>query len=51
VVKVTLHSTGAASRLAALLLGWILPVCSLVAPCHTGASPVSVRRGAFTTDC
>ncbi len=50
-VKVPLHSTGAASRLTALLLGHILPVFSLVAPCQTGASPVSVRRGTFTTDC
>jgi hypothetical protein len=29
-----LHSVGAASRLAALLLVQILPVFSLVAPCH-----------------
>ena len=51
VVKVPLHSTGAASRLTALLLGHILPVFSLVAPCQPGASPVSVRRWTFTTDC
>ena len=37
VVKVPLHSTGPASRLSALLLGRILPVCSLVAPCQPGA--------------
>ena len=35
-VKVRLHSTGAASRLAALLLGRILPVFSLVAPSPDG---------------
>jgi len=44
-VKVQLHSTGAASRLPVLLLGHILPVFALVAPCQTGASPVSVPRG------
>ena len=51
VVKGPLQSTGAASRLAAVLLGRILPVCSLVAPYQTGASPLSVRRGTVTTDC
>ena len=51
VVKVQLHSTGAASRLPALLLGQILPVFSLVALCQTGSSPVSVQRWTFTTDC
>ena len=51
VVKVPLHSTGAATRLAALFIGRILPVFSLFSPCPTGASPVSVRRGAFTTGC
>src|SRR5206468_5604505 len=49
--KVQLHSAGAASRLAALLLVQILPVFSLVAPCHPGASPPSVRRWTFTTGC
>ncbi len=29
----------------ALLLGRICPICFLVAPCHAGASPFSVRRG------
>ncbi len=29
----------------ALLLGRICPIWSLVAPCHAGASPLSVRRG------
>src|SRR5467141_2304144 len=33
--------------LAALLLAQILPVFSVVAPCHRGASPVSVRRQTF----
>ena len=37
--------------LSTLLLGRILPVFSLVAPCQTGASPVSVRRWTSTTDC
>ena len=51
VLKAQLHSTGAVSRLPPLLLGQILPVFSLVAPCQPGASPVSVRRWTFTTDC
>ena len=55
VVKVRLHSTGTASRLPALLLGHILPVCSLVAPCTGRARHrsrrVSVRRWTFTRDC
>ena len=50
-VKVPLHSNGAASNVTALLLGRILPVYSLVAPCQVGASPFSVRRATFTTDC
>jgi hypothetical protein len=50
-VKVPLHSTSDASRLAALLLAQILPVFSFVAPCQPGASLVSVQRGAFTTGC
>ena len=32
------HFPGGASRLASLLLGRIRPVCSLVAPCQTGAA-------------
>jgi len=48
-VKVPLHSTDDASRLAALLLRRILPVFSVVAPGQPGASPVSVPRGTFTT--
>jgi len=51
VVKVPLHSTGAASRLTALLLPQIHWVFSVVAPCQPGASPVSVQRGTFTTGC
>src|ERR1700722_6666878 len=46
-----LPGTCAVSRLAALLLAQILPVFSLVAPCHPGASPPSVQRRTFTTDC
>ena len=36
------HSACAASRLAALLLPYICAICSVVAPCHSGASPPSV---------
>ena len=53
--KSPLYSTGAASRLPALFLGRILPVCSLVSPCAGRARHchprVSVRRGTFTTGC
>ena len=48
-MEVPLHSADDASRLAALLLGHILLVCSLVAPCRAGASPPSVRRGTSIT--
>ena len=67
VVKVRLHSAGDASPLppqragktatlgapglTALLLPQIFPICSVVAPCHRGASPPSVRRRTFTTGC
>jgi hypothetical protein len=51
VAKVQLHSTCDASRLAAWLLPQIFPICSVVAPCQPGASPVSVRRWTFTTGC
>src|SRR5260370_42437736 len=51
VVQRHLHSTGAASRLAALLLPQILPVFSVVAPCQPGASPLSVQRWTCTTGC
>ncbi len=49
-MEVPQHSTGDASRLAALLLSRICPLFSLVAPCQAGASPVSVLHGTFTTD-
>jgi len=42
VVKVQLHSTGDASRLAALLLPQVFPILSVVAPGQPRASPVSV---------
>src|SRR6478736_5727708 len=45
VPEVLLHSAGAASRGAALLVGCILPVCALLAPCAPGASPPSVLTG------
>src|SRR5438876_5554417 len=65
VVKVQLHSAGDASPLhptahsprrggpglTALLLPYIFPIFSVVAPCQRGASPASVRRWTFTTDC
>jgi hypothetical protein len=51
VVKVALHSTGDASHRSALLVARILPIFSLLAPRSAGASPVSVRRGTFTTGC
>ena len=50
-MKPALHSTGAASRMAALHLPQIFPILSVVAPCQPGASPVSVRRASFTADC
>ena len=43
--KVPRHSTGDASRPAALLVGQIFPIFSLLAPCRAGASPVSVLAG------
>ena len=42
-----LHSPGVASRLTSLLVGCIWPICALLTPCQPGATPVSVRRGAF----
>jgi hypothetical protein len=51
VMQLHLHSSGAASRLAALLLPQIFPIFSVVAPCQTGASPLSVQRWICTTDC
>jgi hypothetical protein len=46
------HLAGGASRLAALLLPQILPVSSVVAPCHPGAALrdlVLVQRGQATS--
>ena len=43
--KSSRHSTGSAQARTALLLGHILPVCSLRAPCPAGAAPVSVLAG------
>src|SRR5437867_7083486 len=46
------HLAGGASRLAALLLPQILPVFSVVAPCHPGAALrdlVLVQRGRATS--
>src|SRR5688500_14767167 len=46
------HLAGGASRLAALLLPQILPVFSVVAPCHPGAALrdlVPVQRGQTTS--
>ncbi len=46
------HLAGGASRLAALLLPQILPVFSVVAPCHPGAALrdlVLVQRGQATS--
>ena len=45
------HSIGGRSRLAALLLGRICPIFSLVAPGDPGLPPLSVPRGGFTTGC
>src|SRR6266516_3009128 len=50
-MKLQLHSAGDASPLTALLLPQIFPIFSVVAPCQRGASPPSVRRRTFTTDC
>ena len=43
--KSPLHSSGDASRLTALFVGYICPICALLTPCHVGASPLSVQRG------
>ena len=50
VAKAPLHSTGAASCLPALLLGRILPVCSLVAPTARRITGLGATRGS-ATDC
>src|SRR5207244_5920085 len=44
------HSAADASRPAALLVGRILPVFSLLAPCGTGASAPSVRHRIYEMD-
>ena len=44
------HSAADASRLAALLVGQILPVFSLLASCGAGASTTSVRDRKYETD-
>ena len=49
VSEVRLHSAADASRPAALLVGQILPVFSLLAPCGTGASAPSVRQRSSET--
>ena len=54
--KSPLHSSGDASRLTALFVGYLCPICALLTPCQagvlcpgalqpTGASPLSVQRG------
>ena len=50
VAQLRRHSAADASRLAALLVGQILPVSSLLAPCEAGASAPSVRRRNYATD-
>ena len=42
--RLRLHSSADASRLAALLVGCIFPICALLAPCQPGASTLSVRH-------
>ena len=42
--KSPLHSSGDASRLTALFVGYICPICALLTPCQAGASPLSVQR-------
>ena len=44
--KSPLHSSGDASRLTALFVGCICPICARVTPYQAGASPLSVQRGA-----
>src|SRR5712691_12493946 len=44
-VKIRLHSAGPASRLAALLLPHIFPICSVVAPCQPGPPARQPRWG------
>ena len=49
--KSPLHSSGDASRLTALFVGCVCPICALLTPCQAGASPLSARRGDSTTGC
>src|SRR6266576_1212035 len=49
-MKVQLHSAGDASPLTALLLPHIFPICSVVAPCHRGASAPSMRHRNYEMD-
>lgn len=49
-VTVLLHSMGDAICLAALLLGHVCPMPSLVTPDQVDDSSVSVRRTIITTD-
>ena len=48
--QVRWHSAGDASRLAALLIVRIFPICSLFAPCQPGASPPSVHNELLRRD-
>ena len=48
-MRIPLHSTGDASRLAALLFRPVFCVFSLVASCQPSITPVSVQRWAFIT--
>ena len=43
-MKAPLHSSGDASRLSALFVGCIYPICALLSPCQADASPLSVPR-------
>ena len=43
--KSPLHSSSDASRLTALFVGYICPICALLTPCQAGASLLSVQRG------
>ena len=40
-----MHSSGDASRLTALFVGYICPICAILTPCQAGASPLSVQPG------
>ena len=49
--KSPLHSSDDASRLTALFVGYLCPICALLTPGQAGASPLSVQHGVFTTGC